>query len=127
MPCISPCHSTVQIKYRYRFIINVGCHTHGLPPLALPGAASQPIHPAKGCEHMDELDINQTRRDLLIAGALSATAAAVPSVAAAQATGTTRNETPRPPVTSKVALTVNGKRLVARGTQRRRRRGGHQL
>ncbi len=58
---------------------------------------------------MDELDINHTRRDLLIAGALSATAAAVPSVAAAQATGTTRNETPRPPVTSKVALTVNGK------------------
>jgi len=58
---------------------------------------------------MDELDINQTRRDLLIAGALSATAAAVPSVAAAQAAGTTRNETPTAPVTSKVALTVNGK------------------
>ncbi len=59
---------------------------------------------------MDELDINHTRRDLLIAGALSATAAAVPSVATAQATGTTRSETPTPPVTSKVALTVNGKK-----------------
>jgi xanthine dehydrogenase YagT iron-sulfur-binding subunit len=51
-------------------------------------------------------DINTTRRDLLIAGALSATAAAVPGVAAAQpapAPGTAPV-----PVTAQVTLKVNG-------------------
>jgi xanthine dehydrogenase YagT iron-sulfur-binding subunit len=56
---------------------------------------------------MDDLKI--TRRDLLIASALTATAAAVPSVAGAQAQPAGgRVDSPTPPVTSKVALTVNG-------------------
>jgi len=56
---------------------------------------------------MDDLKIS--RRDLLIAGALSATAAAVPVVASAQAQPAGgRVDTATPPVTSKVALTVNG-------------------
>jgi xanthine dehydrogenase YagT iron-sulfur-binding subunit len=54
---------------------------------------------------MDDLtDTKISRRDLLIAGALSATAAAVPSVAGAQpAAGPA-------PVTATVSLQVNGKR-----------------
>ena len=56
---------------------------------------------------MDDLKI--TRRDLLIASAITATAAAVPSVAGAQAQPAGgRVDSPTPPVTSKVALTVNG-------------------
>jgi xanthine dehydrogenase YagT iron-sulfur-binding subunit len=56
---------------------------------------------------MDELsDIKLSRRDLLIAGAITATTAAVPSVAGA------RNGTPagagQPPVMSKVSFQVNG-------------------
>jgi len=49
-----------------------------------------------------------SRRELLISGALSATAATVPSIA----TGHRRNEgTPdQPPAKAKVSLTVNGKR-----------------
>jgi xanthine dehydrogenase YagT iron-sulfur-binding subunit len=62
---------------------------------------------------MDDFsDINQTRRDVLITGALSATAAALPSMAGAQAPGaasTASLSTPAP-VTSKVALRVNGQR-----------------
>jgi xanthine dehydrogenase YagT iron-sulfur-binding subunit len=62
---------------------------------------------------MDESsDINPTRRGLLIGGALSATAAAIPGVAAAQTPGAAapgENTTPAP-VTGKVALKVNGQR-----------------
>ena len=60
----------------------------------------------------DTKDINQTRRNVLITGALSATAAAVP-VANAQPGGAPAPApaaTTPPPVTAKVALSVNGKR-----------------
>ncbi len=53
-------------------------------------------------------DINQVRRDLLIAGAVTATAAAVPSVAGAQAAQTAVRPADLPPQTAKVTLTVNG-------------------
>ena len=62
----------------------------------------------------DSSDINQTRRDLLIGGALSATAAALPAVAEAQSTGQTAPgaaATPAP-VMGKVALRVNGQRYA---------------
>jgi xanthine dehydrogenase YagT iron-sulfur-binding subunit len=55
----------------------------------------------------DSTDINQTRRDLLIGGALSATAAALPLGCAQGAEPAAA--TPAP-VTSKVALRVNGQR-----------------
>jgi xanthine dehydrogenase YagT iron-sulfur-binding subunit len=60
----------------------------------------------------DSSDINQTRRDLLITGALSATAAAMPSMAAAQAHGQVSGmpETTPAPVSNKVSLSVNGQR-----------------
>jgi xanthine dehydrogenase YagT iron-sulfur-binding subunit len=60
----------------------------------------------------DSSDINQTRRDLLITGALSATAAAMPSMAAAQAQGQVSGmpETTPAPVSNKVSLSVNGQR-----------------
>ena len=61
---------------------------------------------------MDDLsDVRISRRDLLIAGALSATSAAVPRVAAAQAgqTGTDAAASVAAPVINKVTLTVNGK------------------
>jgi xanthine dehydrogenase YagT iron-sulfur-binding subunit len=67
----------------------------------------------KETKPMDEsTDINQTRRGLLIGGALSATAAAVPMVAAAQAPGASApgQDTTPAPVTGKVALKVNGQR-----------------
>lgn len=59
----------------------------------------------------DSSDINQVRRGLLIGGALSATAAALPPVACAQGpeTGRAAAGTP-PPVTTKVGLRVNGQR-----------------
>jgi xanthine dehydrogenase YagT iron-sulfur-binding subunit len=59
---------------------------------------------------MDDLsDIKISRRDLLIMGALSATATAVPLVAdAADASSTTTSNEGRPPVTSKVTLRING-------------------
>jgi len=57
----------------------------------------------------DTNDINHTRRSVLISGALSATAAAVPGVAAAQNGAAEAAATPAP-VTAKVALSVNGKR-----------------
>jgi xanthine dehydrogenase YagT iron-sulfur-binding subunit len=63
----------------------------------------------------DTSDINHARRDLLIGGALGATAAALPGMAAAQVTGaqplngTQPTATPAP-VLSKVALRVNGQR-----------------
>ncbi len=60
----------------------------------------------------DSSDINQTRRDLLIGGALSATAAALPPVAGAQGpeTGPAPAAVTPAPVTNKVALRVNGQR-----------------
>jgi xanthine dehydrogenase YagT iron-sulfur-binding subunit len=57
----------------------------------------------------DSTDINQTRRNLLISSALTATAAAVPSVAGAQAAGQAPAATPAP-VTARVAMRVNGQR-----------------
>ena len=58
---------------------------------------------------MDDIsDLKFTRRDLLIAGALSASAAAVPSVASAQ-TDRAAMSVSQTPVTSKVSLRVNGK------------------
>jgi xanthine dehydrogenase YagT iron-sulfur-binding subunit len=60
----------------------------------------------------DPIDINQTRRGLMIGGALSVTAAAIPGVGSAQTPGATSpgaSTTPAP-VTSKVALRVNGQR-----------------
>jgi xanthine dehydrogenase YagT iron-sulfur-binding subunit len=60
----------------------------------------------------DSSDIDQTRRDLLVTGALSATAAALPSMAAAQAKGKVPGapETTPAPVSSTVSLRVNGQR-----------------
>jgi xanthine dehydrogenase YagT iron-sulfur-binding subunit len=58
----------------------------------------------------DPNDINQTRRDLLIGGALSASAAVLPAVADAQGTETGGAAATRPPVKAKVALRVNGQR-----------------
>jgi xanthine dehydrogenase YagT iron-sulfur-binding subunit len=60
----------------------------------------------------DSIDINQTRRDILIGGALSATAAALPAVAGAQVPGATSAgaATTPAPVQHKVALRVNGQR-----------------
>ena len=56
---------------------------------------------------MDDLsNIKVSRRDVLIAGAVSATAVAVPSLASAQDGAASAN---RAPVTSKVALRINGK------------------
>ena len=60
----------------------------------------------------DPNDINQTRRDLLIGGALSASAAVLPAVGHAQGPETGgAAATPAPqPVKAKVALRVNGQR-----------------
>lgn len=64
----------------------------------------------------DLSDVKISRRDLLIAGAISATTAAVPSVAGAQNAGATGNASaPAPaaaaaPVINKVTLVVNGQR-----------------
>ena len=60
----------------------------------------------------DPIDINQTRRGLMIGGALSVTAAAIPGVGSAQTPGATSPgaATTPAPVTSKVALRVNGQR-----------------
>jgi xanthine dehydrogenase YagT iron-sulfur-binding subunit len=63
---------------------------------------------------LDPSDINQTRRDLLIGGALSATAAALPTLAGAQGTETGQAPaaaTPAP-VKAPVALRVNGQRYA---------------
>jgi xanthine dehydrogenase YagT iron-sulfur-binding subunit len=59
---------------------------------------------------MDDLnDIKLTRRDLLIAGAISASGAALPSIAgAAEQAGAASASAP--PVNSAVTITVNGKR-----------------
>ncbi|MCU6501647.1 aldehyde dehydrogenase iron-sulfur subunit [Rugamonas sp. A1-17] len=56
----------------------------------------------------DLSDINHARRDLLIAGALSATAAAVPSMADAQPAPAATPASPAP-IHAGVSLTVNGK------------------
>jgi xanthine dehydrogenase YagT iron-sulfur-binding subunit len=61
---------------------------------------------------IDSSDINQTRRELLIGGALSATAVALPPMACAQGpdTGEGGAATTPAPVTAQVALRVNGQR-----------------
>jgi len=65
----------------------------------------------------DPSDINQTRRGLMIGGALSVTAAALPGVGNAQTAGPGINPAPAAvtpaPVTNKVALSVNGQRVEA--------------
>lgn len=60
----------------------------------------------------DSAGIDNARRELLIAGALSATAAALPGAAAAQTPGATKEAgaTTPAPVLSRVALRVNGQR-----------------
>lgn len=59
----------------------------------------------------DSSDINQTRRDLLIGGALSATAAALPLACAQGAAQGAEYAAATPaPVQAKVALRVNGQR-----------------
>ena len=59
---------------------------------------------------MDDLnDMTITRRDLLIVGALSATAAAVPTLASAQAGAAPATRPAMAPVMSKVTFQVNGK------------------
>jgi len=60
----------------------------------------------------DSPDINPTRRGLLVSGALTATAAAIPAVATAQTSGATSGAaaTTPAPVQNKVALRVNGQR-----------------
>jgi len=62
----------------------------------------------------DPRDIDQTRRNLLIAGTVSATAAAMPPMASAEALGAgpATSATTPPPATVKVALSVNGQRHV---------------
>jgi xanthine dehydrogenase YagT iron-sulfur-binding subunit len=66
--------------------------------------------PTGGSDMLDSSDINQTRRDLLIGGALSATAAALPPMACAQGPDTGQAATTPAPVTAQVALRVNGQR-----------------
>ena len=59
---------------------------------------------------MDDLsDVKFSRRELLIAGAISATAVAVPSVAGAQnQASSAASAPPAPPVMSKVSIQING-------------------
>jgi xanthine dehydrogenase YagT iron-sulfur-binding subunit len=58
---------------------------------------------------MDDFsDVKISRRDLLIAGALTVSTAAVPPVAGAE--DAAPSSTSRPPVTSRLSLNVNGKR-----------------
>jgi len=62
---------------------------------------------------IDSSDINHTRRNMLIGGALSATATVLPAMAQGPDTGKDGQAAPAttpPPVTSKVALRVNGQR-----------------
>ena len=54
-------------------------------------------------------DINTGRRDVLIAGALSATAATIPGMTAAQATTSTAGVPSAPPVMAGVQFEINGK------------------
>ena len=56
----------------------------------------------------DFCDLKMTRRDLLIAGAVSATASAVPSLAGAQPAAAPAAAPSQPPVMAKTALKVNG-------------------
>ncbi|HEX9171622.1 MAG TPA: aldehyde dehydrogenase iron-sulfur subunit PaoA [Telluria sp.] len=57
----------------------------------------------------DSNDMKLTRRDLLIAGAISASGAALPSIAGA-AEQAAPSRASQPPVSAPVTLTVNGKR-----------------
>ena len=59
---------------------------------------------------IDSSDINHTRRNVLIGGALSATAAALPPMACAQGPDTGQAAATPAPVTAMVALRVNGQR-----------------
>lgn len=60
---------------------------------------------------MDQFsEFKLSRRDVLKAGAASATAAAMPSLAGAQAPAAAATNTAAAPVLAKVALTVNGQR-----------------
>jgi xanthine dehydrogenase YagT iron-sulfur-binding subunit len=61
---------------------------------------------------IDSSDINQARRDLLIGGALSATAATLPPLACAHGPETGAATTTPAPVTAQVALRVNGQRYA---------------
>jgi xanthine dehydrogenase YagT iron-sulfur-binding subunit len=66
-----------------------------------------PIHPAVDAAPLDALrDLRISRRDLLKAGAVTATAAAVPGVVTAQGGAAIPGQTP---VISKVSFEVNGK------------------
>ena len=56
----------------------------------------------------DFCDLKMTRRDLLIAGAVSATASAVPSLAGAQPAAAPAAAPSQPPVMAKTSLKVNG-------------------
>jgi xanthine dehydrogenase YagT iron-sulfur-binding subunit len=79
--------------------------------MTMPDRQGRPVHTG-GCEPMNDAnDINPTRRGLLIGGALSATAAALPPVACAQGpdAGQAASATP-PPVTAPVHVRVNGQR-----------------
>ena len=72
-------------------------------------ANSSERHNQPGGRKMDEInDINTGRRDVLIAGALSATAAAIPAIAAAQAGGSGAASS-APPVMMGVRFDINGK------------------
>lgn len=57
--------------------------------------------------------INQPRRDVLIGGVVSATAAALPAIVHAQARGTSPTGVAPAPVIEKVTLQVNGKAVTA--------------
>jgi xanthine dehydrogenase YagT iron-sulfur-binding subunit len=59
----------------------------------------------------DSSDIDQTRRGVLIAGALSATAAAMPLASAQTHTPNASAASTPAPVSGKVSLTVNGQRF----------------
>ena len=62
---------------------------------------------------MDQFsDVKLTRRDLLIAGALSVSTAAVPGAQAQQAAPTAAATTTPEPVTTGVTFTVNGKQVT---------------
>jgi xanthine dehydrogenase YagT iron-sulfur-binding subunit len=64
----------------------------------------------KEADTMDDFsDIKISRRGLLIAGALSVSASAVPSVAGARDAAPASASTTPPPVTAKVSFSVNGK------------------
>jgi xanthine dehydrogenase YagT iron-sulfur-binding subunit len=75
----------------------------------MPPAAPDNQHSHEDENTMDDFsDMKISRRDLLIAGAVSVSGAALPSVAGAQ--GAAPAAASQPPVTAKVSFQVNGKR-----------------